>query len=116
MNTKAIGSKFEQLALNFLLNKGLKLICKNFTIKGGELDLIMQENNTIVFIEVRYRKNKNFGSALESVNYYKQQKLQNCAEAFLQKHNQSLENTACRFDVVAFEGNNQPIWIKNFIS
>lgn len=114
-NTRAQGAHFEQKACQFLKQQGLKLIAQNQCFKGGELDLIMQEGRTIVFVEVRQRKNSHFGSALESINYAKQQKWQHAANLWLASQNQSLETADCRFDVVVFEGSDTPIWIKNFL-
>ena len=76
----------------------------------------MQAQETFVFVEVRQRKSAKFGSAVESINYRKQQKWQQAANLWLMKHHQqSLETANCRFDVVAFEGNQPPLWIPNFL-
>lgn len=114
-NSRAQGAQYEQQARRFLENCGLQFIAQNQTFKCGELDLIMQQGTTVVFVEVRQRKNAHFGSAVESVNFRKQQKWLNAANAWLAKHNQSLDTADCRFDVVAFEGNDEPIWIQNFL-
>lgn len=109
------GEVFEQKARIFLQNAGLRFIAQNQSFAVGELDLIMQEGNTLVFVEVRQRKSTRFGSALESVDYRKQQKWLKAANLWLAQRNQSLDTADCRFDVVAFEGNDDPIWIKNFL-
>lgn len=109
------GADFEQKAKVFLENQGLKFIAQNQNFKVGELDLVMLDGSTIVFVEVRQRKNATFGSAVESINYAKQQKWQKAANLWLAKQNQSLDTANCRFDVVAFEGNNPPLWIQNFL-
>lgn len=70
----------------------------------GEIDLIMLDKQTLVFIEVRFRKNNNFGGGLESITPGKQQKLRNTAELYLQKHTH-YENA--RFDVVSMSKNTQ---------
>ena len=80
-----LGQEAEDACCLYLKSKGLKLITKNFSCRFGEIDIIMLENNILVFIEVRYRKNNNFGGALESVTYAKQKKLRNTAELYLQK-------------------------------
>lgn len=113
--TKATGAQFEQKAKQFLLKQGLRFIAQNQIVKGGELDLIMQDKQTLVFVEVRYRKNAYFGSALESVDFRKQQKWQHAANLWLAQRNQSLATADCRFDVVVFEGDASPLWIKNFL-
>ncbi|WP_373818723.1 YraN family protein [Glaesserella sp.] len=109
------GQRFEQQAKAFLEAQGLSFIAQNQSFKCGELDLIMSQGNTIVFIEVRQRKNAHFGSALESINYSKQKKWLQAANLWLAQRNQSLETADCRFDVVVFERNEPPLWIKNFL-
>lgn len=109
------GRYFEQKAKQFLESQGLRFIAENQAFKCGELDLIMAQGSTLVFVEVRQRKNANFGSALESISYSKQQKWLNAANLWLGKQGKSLETADCRFDVVAFEGNAPPLWIKNFL-
>lgn len=109
------GSAYEQKARAFLESQGLRFIAANQYFKGGELDLIMQDGQIIVFVEVRQRKNDRYGSAVESIDYHKQQKWQNAANMWLSKQNQSLDTANCRFDVVAFEGNDTPVWIPNFL-
>lgn len=109
------GEVFEQKAKHFLEQQGLRFVAQNQLFAVGELDLIMQEGNTIVFVEVRQRKNARFGSALESIDYRKQQKWLKAANLWLVQRNQSLDTADCRFDVVAFEGELPPVWIKNFL-
>ncbi|MGX2950211.1 YraN family protein [Ursidibacter sp. B-7004-1] len=114
-NPRAKGALFEQKARYFLEQQGLSFVAQNQVFKVGELDLIMKEHTTFVFVEVRQRKNSYFGSALESINYNKQQKWLKAANLWLAKLNQSLETADCRFDVVVFEGTDEPIWFKNFL-
>ncbi|MDD0823221.1 YraN family protein [Mannheimia sp. AT1] len=115
INRRQQGSFYEQKAREFLEAQGLNFVVANQHFKCGELDLIMQDGQTIVFVEVRQRKSNRFGSAVESVDYRKQQKWQNAANMWLLKQNQSLDTANCRFDVVAFEGNHTPLWIPNFL-
>ncbi len=116
ISKRSQGAAFEQQARVYLEKQGLKFIAANQSFKCGELDLIMRQGETIVFIEVRQRKSARFGSAVESIDFRKQQKWQNAANLWLQANcNQSLETANCRFDVVAFEGNQSPLWIPNFL-
>ncbi len=116
INKRTQGSLYEQKARAFLEAQGLRFVAANQTFKCGELDLIMQQGQTFVFIEVRQRKSNKFGSAVESVDYQKQQKWLNAANMWLVKtHKQSLDTALCRFDVIAFEGNDLPVWIPNFL-
>ena len=66
------GQQHEKQAEIFLRKRGLKLLAKNFHAYRGELDLVMLDGKTLVFIEVRYRKNANYGSAADSITYKKQ--------------------------------------------
>ncbi|MFT7413422.1 MAG: putative endonuclease [Methylophagaceae bacterium] len=109
-----IGQQTELLACQFLQRHKLKLIIKNYHCRRGEIDLIMQDQNTLVFIEVRYRKNDRFGSALESVNHKKQAKIIITAEHYLLQNKQSFSNY--RFDVIAISPTQQSdeiIWVKD---
>ena len=115
-NKRSQGSIYEQKARVYLETQGLKFIAANQTFKCGELDLVMTDGDTIVFVEVRQRKSIRFGSAVESIDYRKQQKWINAANIWLfTKRNQSLDTAKCRFDVVAFEGDNPPLWLPNFL-
>ncbi len=116
------GNKAEELACNFLIDKGLILQQKNFSTQAGEVDLIMLDtrnsNESLVFIEVRYRKNDDFGGAAASVTPKKQQRIIKAALAYQQ---QNAPQSSMRFDVVAIEGdniNNKPKidWIENAFS
>lgn len=105
------GDDAEDRALKHLRNARLKLIDRNFRSRYGEIDLIMSEKDTLVFIEVRYRKNSEHGSPLESVNYRKQERIRTTAQFFLQK-NQIGESRPMRFDVVGILPN-EITWVKN---
>ncbi len=115
-NKRSQGSLYEQKARAYLEMQGLKFIAANQTFKCGELDLVMEDGDTVVFVEVRQRKSNRFGSAVESIDYRKQQKWLNAANMWLfTKRKQSLDTAKCRFDVVAFEGDNPPLWLPNFL-
>ena len=97
MNT--LGNQAEKVALSYLEQQGLTLIKKNYQTRLGEIDLIMQDGKSIVFVEVRLRKNNIFGGASESITQAKQRKIAKVAEQFLQ-HN---GNQACRFDAIVMD-------------
>jgi putative endonuclease len=100
--TIAIGGRWEELASEHLSSSGLDLISKNFRCRMGEIDLVMQDQDCLVFVEVRYRKANRFASAAASVDGRKQHKLALAAAAFLGRHPQYC-NHPVRFDVVAFD-------------
>lgn len=106
-----IGETAENLACEFLQGQGLTLLTRNFRCPHGELDLIMQDGKTLVIIEVRYRKNAKFGSAIESVTKTKQNKLIAATQVYLESLKTS-ELLPIRFDVVGIL-NGQLDWIKN---
>ncbi|MGV6859002.1 MAG: YraN family protein [bacterium] len=107
---QVLGQQGEDTALALLKKSGLSLLARNYRCKGGEIDLIMEEGEYLVFIEVRYRKNRHFGGAAASVTGSKQKRLIIAAQHYLLTH--GIE-PACRFDVVAIDGSHPPEWIKN---
>ena len=112
------GQAAELACCRYLQQQGLKLLTRNYLGRRGELDLVMQDNDTVVFVEVRYRSYNAYGSALETITGSKQQKLRTTAEQYLQKETR-LKNG--RFDVVAMNATVQNNgsekytfeWIKN---
>ncbi|WP_241242150.1 YraN family protein [Thalassotalea sp. G2M2-11] len=115
-SSRTTGTAWEQVAEHFLSEQGLVSVDKNFHSRFGEIDLIMQDDDCLVFIEVKFRQKSNFGGAINAVNHTKQQKLHQTAKFFLQQHGLNEYNTSCRFDVVAIEGTTNPpniTWLKN---
>jgi putative endonuclease len=103
---KKVGNQAEDQALQYLKKQGMQLIKRNFATKAGEVDLIMQDGESLVFIEVRYRKNTDFGGAAASVTPKKQQRIIKAALAYQQRH---APQSSLRFDVVAIEGDNRAL-------
>lgn len=97
---RARGRRAERVARDFLTTRGLEPLCENYHFRGGEIDLIMRDGDTIVFVEVRYRKNDNFGGGVESVTARKQQRVIATAMHYLQ-HMGNNAHPPCRFDVIA---------------
>lgn len=93
------GRYAEQWACHYLRQQGLTLVTRNFRCRTGEIDLVMRDTNQLVFVEVRYRKNKTHGSAAESIDRRKQARVVRCAEYFLQRM-APLADLPARFDVV----------------
>ena len=115
-STTRAGNAAEQQALEYLQGQGLRLLTQNWRCKGGELDLVMLDSDTVVFVEVRYRLHADFGGALGSIDGRKQKRLVLAATLFLQKEAR-WASYPCRFDVVALQGSRhagQPLqWLKN---
>ncbi|MGM8658043.1 YraN family protein [Enterobacter hormaechei subsp. xiangfangensis] len=112
LSRKQTGDAWELKAHRWLEGKGLRFVAANVRGRGGEIDLIMKDGQTIVFVEVRYRQSSRFGGAAASVTLAKQQKLLQTAHLWLARHNGSFDTVDCRFDVVAFTGNAID-WLKN---
>ena len=108
---KGDGLAAEHLAAEFLQQQGLRLLEKNYRSRFGEIDLILQESNVIVFVEVRLRSNPDFGGAAASITTAKQARLVRTAQTYLQREQC---HAGCRFDVVLLQGlKSEPQWIKN---
>lgn len=105
------GDAAEDQALDHLQRQGLRLVERNFRCKGGEIDLILQDGATVVFVEVRSRASAAFGGAAASITPAKQRRLLLAAQVWLQGQR---ELPACRFDVIAVEGG-QLQWLRNVI-
>jgi len=104
------GESAEEHAHKFLINQGLKPVCRNFRCKSGELDLIMLDQQTLVIIEVRFRKSDKFGSAVESITPKKQSRIIAATQVYLAS---CKTDRPIRFDVIAISGNDHINWIKN---
>ena len=110
------GDQAEIQALLYLEKAGLTLVEKNFLCKGGELDLIMQDGEYLVFVEVRSRSSMQFGGAAASVTPAKLRKMQHAAQVYLmQKIKAQSKQPPCRFDVLALEAGKIE-WLQNVIA
>ncbi len=102
--TQRSGFAAEQVALDYLLSRGLRLVARNFRVRVGELDLVMADGDQLVFVEVRRRASTRFGGAAASVTPAKQRRVRRAAQAFLVAARVEGAWPAARFDVVAIEG------------
>jgi len=111
-----IGRQAEDFACRYLTAKGLKLRQRNYRCPCGEIDLVMCDRRTLVFIEVRYRRNNLFGGGVASVDRRKRDRLVRTASYYLQQH-ELTDRIPVRFDVIAFSSpsisDNHPQWIVN---
>ncbi|RJF97516.1 YraN family protein [Noviherbaspirillum saxi] len=105
------GAQGEDRALHYLQQQGMSLVERNFRCKGGEIDLIMQDRSSLVFVEVRKRAASRYGGAAASITGRKQARLILAAQIFLQRYRMP---PACRFDVVAIDGDALS-WLRNAI-
>jgi putative endonuclease len=98
--SKALGSKGEDLAVQYLKKKGFKVIERNYHCSAGEIDLIAREGNTLVFVEIKARSSSDYGLPQEAVDRFKQKKMIEVARAYMAERHLT-EDIAARFDVVA---------------
>jgi putative endonuclease len=114
MDRQKIGMDAERNAETFLKKSGLKLIIRNFRSRFGEIDLVMLDKYTLVFVEVRCRSSQNYGGAAVSVTRQKQLRIIKTAQWFLAQNNKYHKHD-CRFDIIAFEDDaaqQKPLWYK----
>jgi putative endonuclease len=109
--TKQIGDAGEAVAADYLLAQGLRVLARNFRVKGGEIDLVCRDGATTVFVEVRRRASADFGGAGASITARKQQRLILAARYWLARHGEC----ACRFDCVLIDGDKLE-WMRDAFS
>lgn len=115
-NTRKVGNNAEELGAKYLSGLGYRILARNFTIRGGEIDLVAKDKDELVFIEVKARFNNQFGLAKQSITPWKLRALRKTALFYIQKVNWG--NKSYRFDLLAIdfdEFNHKPIFelIKN---
>ena len=115
MNENNTGLEAEKIAATFLVNHGLKLLVQNYHCRFGEIDLVMTDAKTLVFVEVKLRSSNQFGGAAASITSQKQQKLILTAQHYLQQHVKYQSQIACRFDAILMSKTdlNSIEWIRN---
>lgn len=113
--TRDTGAQYEALARAHLERAGLALVARNVQCRHGELDLVMRDGETIVFVEVRYRRGGAFGDGIDSIGANKRARLEKAAATWLAREPRFAQR-ACRFDVVAVSGTPQQPrfdWLRN---
>ncbi len=110
-NNRETGGFYEERACEYLKEKGLEILERNFRIRQGEIDIVARDKGTLVFVEVKYRKSSLAGLPEEAVTYKKQRQISRVALFYLSFHKLPL-STPCRFDVVAFH-KDEISWIPN---
>lgn len=112
--SKFVGSAFETRAQEFLQRQRLRFVARNVSCRGGEIDLVMRERDgSLVFVEVRARRQRQYGGAAASVGWIKKQRIVRAAQHYLATCSHvSHEQPACRFDVIAFEAG-RLLWLRD---
>jgi putative endonuclease len=99
-----IGSEAERCAQNFLEQQGLTFVMKNYRCRTGEIDLIMQDGDELVFVEVKYRSNSRYGSAIEFFHASKKRKFESAVMHYMQSKGFNPSIVPHRIDLVGIEG------------
>ncbi len=102
-NRRAKGSRYEEKAAAFLQEKGYQILERNYRDRAGEIDLIARDGMYLVFVEVKYRRNRETGYPEEAVDVRKQTRIRHTAEYYLYSRRYPAD-TPCRFDVVSILG------------
>ena len=105
------GDRAEALALQALLARGWQPVARNVRCKAGEIDLVMRDGDTLVFVEVRRRRSDKFGGAAASVDAAKRQRILRTAQWWLLGRYGQRAWPACRFDVVTFGADDRMHWL-----
>lgn len=103
MNRRQIGSEYEKEAARYLEQNGYVILARNFRCRIGEIDLVASEGGGLVFVEVKYRKNRRNGLPEEAVSGKKMQTISRVADYYRVRYRVP-ESVPCRFDVIAVEG------------
>lgn len=103
MNKRQLGSEKEKLAAEYLQKRGYEIVTCNYRCRQAEIDIIAKKEEYLIFIEVKYRKNKQYGGSLYAVSRAKQQKISYAARHYIAGHNIDLDHPM-RFDVLAIDG------------
>lgn len=110
-NKRKTGKKYEDIAVQYLIQNGYRIIEQNFYTHYGEVDIIGENEGFLAFIEVKYRKSEKYGSPFEAVNSRKIKNIRNSARYYIYSKGIS-QMKPVRFDVIAILGDNIEL-IKN---
>ncbi len=113
------GDAAEQAACERLQSSGCRILARNVRYREGELDIVAQDGDTVVFVEVRMRSDDRFGGAAGSVDRFKRRRLARAARHYLAEHFGGRAGAAlppCRFDVITADDHGVGEWIRNAFS
>lgn len=108
---RARGTLGEELAVEYLIEKGYQILDRNFRFERGEIDIVAEEKGVLVFVEVKTRHSKSVGDPEDAVTIAKRDKIRKVAEGYLFEHH--VEDRECRFDVVAIERESPQVHIRH---
>ena len=110
-NMRKKGEFGEELAANFLVRNGYKILDRNYRFERAEIDLIAEDGNELVFVEVKARSSKTFGEPEDAVTEQKENQIRNAADGYLYEKN--IDDRPCRFDIIAIEFRNGVLDIRH---
>ncbi|MCE5394403.1 MAG: YraN family protein [Acidithiobacillus sp.] len=110
--TQKKGTYQEEQAVKLLIQRGMQMVERNFHCRSGEIDLVLRDGESLVFVEVRSRSHHRQGTAAASITQRKQKRIIRAAQYFLLRHPQ-YQRWPCRFDVVSFDGDAAGEWIRD---
>ncbi len=113
MNTQYEGAQGEELAVDFLIKKGYRILARNFRFQHGELDIVAEDGTVLVFVEVKTRRSYDYGTPEESISIRKRRLLRRTAEGYM--YTLGIVDRECRCDVIAIERQNDQIEIRHLI-
>lgn len=108
----ARGKRAEDEAARWLSKRGLALVARNVRYRFGEIDLVMDDGEALVFVEVRYRSRNDYGGAAASITAAKQARITRAIRAYIGSHPEAARRVL-RVDVVAMSAGGRIEWIKN---
>lgn len=109
MNRRNTGTAYEKIAADYLEGQGIHITAMNYRISQGEIDLIGEDQEYVIFIEVKYRKTASYGYPWEAVSIHKQKKICNVARQYCYKNSTKKQ---IRFDIVSICGE-EILWFQN---
>jgi putative endonuclease len=112
MDRQHRGRLAEEAACRYLQAQGLRLIERNYRCRSGEIDLVMDDGDSLVFVEVRYRRHDRYGSGAETVDARKRARIIRCAQYYLQRH-PTAQGRPARFDVISLAAGQDLQWIRD---
>ena len=111
-NKRDKGKIGEDIAVEFLKKKGYRILERNFRFERGEIDIIAEYAGALIFVEVKARRSISFGTPHEAVTAQKQLQIRKIADGYIFSH--EIDDTACRFDIIAIRYAGKNIDIQHF--
>ena len=112
VNLREQGNKGEDLAVEYLMKKGYRILQRNYRFERGEIDIIAEDLDALVFIEVKSRSSHSFGEPHEAVTVHKREQIRKIAAGYL--FTESIDERECRFDIIAIQHTGSTVDIQHF--